>query len=180
MSWLSSGLHAVGGLAEKAAPFVGMIPGIGTLAGGAIGGLGALAHGDGIGGALKYGAEGAAGGIGGGLLKGATAGAEGGGGIMSTLAGLGKGALNYAVHNPTTLLAGAQTLNAANLGKKSNQYAQNASNLANQSYAERAGLRSAGIEGLLHPTAPDTTALAGIRSSNPYARPQQQSLPLAA
>lgn len=180
MSWLSSGLHAVGGLAEKAAPFVGMIPGIGTLAGGAIGGLGALAHGDGLGGALKYGAMGAAGGIGGGLLKGATTGAEGGGGIMSTLAGLGKGALNYAVHNPTTLLAGAQTLNAANLGKKSNQYAENANKMANQSYAERAGLRSAGIEGLLHPATPDTTALAGIRSSNPYARPQQQSLPLAA
>lgn len=178
MSWLSSGLHAVGGLAEKAAPFVGMIPGIGTLAGGAIGGLGALAHGDGLGGALKYGAEGAAGGLGGGLLKGATAGAEGGG-LMSTLAGLGKGALNYAVHNPTTLLAGAQTLNAANLGKKSNQYAENANNMANQSYAERAGLRSAGIEGLLHPQTPDTTALAGIRASNPYARPQQQ-LPIAA
>lgn len=156
-----------------------MIPGVGTLAGGAIGGLGALAHGDGLSGALKYGAEGAAGGFGGGLLKSATAGA-GSGGIMSTLGGLGKSALDYAIHNPTTLLAGAQTLNAANLGKKSNQFATNANNLANQSYTERAGLRSAGIDGMLHPQAPDTSALAGIRSSNPYAKPQQPSLPIAA
>lgn len=165
MSWLSGGLHAIGGLAEKAAPFVGMIPGVGTIAGGAIGGLGALAHGDGLSGALKYGAEGAAGGFGGGLLKGAT----GGGGVMSTLGGLGKSALNYAVHNPTTLLAGAQALNAAQLGKKSNKFADSANNMANQSYAERAGLRSAGIEGMLHPQVPDTSNLSNIRSSNPYA-----------
>lgn len=108
---------------------------------------------------------GAAGGMGGGLLKGATS----GGGVMSTLGGLGKSALNYAVHNPTTLLAGAQALNAAQLGKKSNQFANNANNMANQSYAERAGLRSAGIEGMLHPHVPDTSGLSNIRSSNPYA-----------
>lgn len=60
-------------MAEKAAPIVGLIPGVGTLAGGAIGGLGALAAGDGLSGALKYGLEGAASGLGGGLLKGSGA-----------------------------------------------------------------------------------------------------------
>ena len=33
MSWLSSVGHAVGGIAKKAAPFVGMIPAVGPLAG---------------------------------------------------------------------------------------------------------------------------------------------------
>lgn len=70
MSWLSKGLKKVGGLAEKAAPVVGLIPGVGTLAGGAIGGLGALAHGDGLRGALKYGAMGAASGLAGSKLLG--------------------------------------------------------------------------------------------------------------
>lgn len=64
MSWLSSGLKKVGGVAEKVAPYVGLIPGVGTIAGGAIGGLGALAHGDGLKGALKYGAAGAISGYG--------------------------------------------------------------------------------------------------------------------
>jgi hypothetical protein len=67
---IKGGVKDIGGLAEKAAPFAGMIPGVGTLAGGALGGLGALAHGDGFGGALKYGAEGALSGYGGGLLRG--------------------------------------------------------------------------------------------------------------
>lgn len=73
---IGHGVHELGGLAEKAAPYVGMIPGVGTIAGGAIGGLGALAHGEGLKGALKYGAEGALSGYGGGLLKGTQAGAE--------------------------------------------------------------------------------------------------------
>lgn len=65
---VKSGVHAVGKVAEKAAPIVGLIPGVGTLAAGAIGGLGGLAAGDGWKGALKYGAEGALGDIGAGLL----------------------------------------------------------------------------------------------------------------
>ncbi len=73
---VKGGVKKVGGLAEKAAPFAGLIPGVGTLAGGALGGLGALAHGDGLSGALKYGAEGAASGFGGGLLKDTEAGSS--------------------------------------------------------------------------------------------------------
>lgn len=75
---IKGAVKGVGGLAEKAAPFVGMIPGVGAPMGALIGGAGALAHGDGLGGALKYGAEGAMSGFGGGLLKGAKAGMEGG------------------------------------------------------------------------------------------------------
>lgn len=87
MSWLSSAVHGIGHLAEKAAPIVGLIPGVGTLAGGVIGGLGGLAAGDGLGGALKYGLEGAASGFGGGLLKGAGGGAQ----SIASLAGGGAG-----------------------------------------------------------------------------------------
>lgn len=75
---IKGAVHGIGGLAEKAAPYIGMVPGVGTIAGGLVGGAGALAHGDGLKGALKYGAEGAASGFGGGLLKGTQAGAEGG------------------------------------------------------------------------------------------------------
>lgn len=64
MSWLSSIGHTLGSVAKKAAPLVGMIPGVGTLAGGAIGGLGGLlAPGGNIGEALKGGAMGAASGF---------------------------------------------------------------------------------------------------------------------
>lgn len=88
---LKHGVHELGGLAEKAAPVVGMIPGVGTLAGGAIGGLGALAHGDGLKGMLKSGAMGALSGYGGGLLKGTEAGANAastGGSFLSKVGGV--------------------------------------------------------------------------------------------
>lgn len=64
MSWLSKAIRGVGKLAKKAAPVLGMIPGVGTLAGGVIGGLGGLASGG-----LKGALQGAAGGVSGGLLS---------------------------------------------------------------------------------------------------------------
>ncbi len=70
MSWLSQGLKKVGGVAKKVAPFAGLIPGVGTLAGAAIGGLGSLASGDNIGEALKNGAIGGLSGYGGSKLLG--------------------------------------------------------------------------------------------------------------
>jgi hypothetical protein len=76
VSIFSKALHGIGHLAEKAAPYVGLIPGVGTLAGGVIGGLGGLAAGDGLGGALKYGLEGAAGGYGGAALRGLSKGGQ--------------------------------------------------------------------------------------------------------
>lgn len=75
VSWFSKGLKGIGHLAEKAAPYVGLIPGVGTVAGGLIGAAGGLAAGDGLGGALKYGVQGAAGGMAGGGLRSAVTGA---------------------------------------------------------------------------------------------------------
>jgi hypothetical protein len=86
MSWLSSGLRKVGGVAKKAAPLAGLIPGVGTVAGGLIGGLGSLASGDNIGEALKYGAKGAVGGY----LGNAAGGL---GGILGGLKRIGGGGL---------------------------------------------------------------------------------------
>ena len=96
-------VHQVGGLAEKAAPFVGMIPGVGTLAGGAIGSLGALAHGDGLGGALKYGAEGALSGVGGGAMREAADGTNGTG-FMSKIVNVlnsAKSQVGHGIQNAT-------------------------------------------------------------------------------
>lgn len=87
---IKGAVKGVGGLAEKAAPFVGMIPGVGAPMGALIGGAGALAHGDGLKGALKYGAEGGLSGFGGGLLKGTQAGANAaadGGSFLSKIGG---------------------------------------------------------------------------------------------
>lgn len=70
--------------------------------------------------------------------------------------------------NPlATLLAGAQTLNAAHLGQKQNDYADKAWNLANDSYTSRAPLRSQGLASLLNPTKPDLSNLTAIRAKNP-------------
>ncbi len=63
-------LHGAGGIAKKLAPFVSLIPGAGTLAGAALGGLGSLAHGDKFGSILKSGLMGAAGGFAGSKLLG--------------------------------------------------------------------------------------------------------------
>lgn len=177
MSWLSELTHVhLGNVGAPIGALLGsVVPGVGTALGAGLGqAIGGVGHGDGLAksaleGAGAYGGAKLLGGMGGGAPSADTATpGVGGGGIMSTLAGLGKSGLDYAIHNPSTLLAGAQTLNAANLGKKSNQYAENANNMANNSYAERAGLRSAGIEGMLHPQAPDVSQLAKIRQSNPY------------
>lgn len=94
-------ISKIGGVAKKAAPFVGMIPGVGPIAAGALGGLGGLVSG-GFGGALKGAAGGAAGGFGGKLLQRLLGGRGGGGGgltpeqvgirpgsIQEALAGLG-------------------------------------------------------------------------------------------
>lgn len=144
---------------------VGSLGGFGPLAGAmqAIPGAGAIA--------------GAAG-----KVKGALSAIPGAGAIGKAvsshggLSGMAGSALDYAKGHPSEILAGLQVANAANLGKKSNQYADNAMNSVNQSYMDRAGLRSAGIEGMLHPPTPDVTQLSRIRSSNPYS---QAPLPLA-
>lgn len=68
---------------SRAAPVVGLIPGVGTLAAGALGAGGALLGGENIGTALQRGALGAAGGLAGGVLRGA-------GGVGGVLGGAGR------------------------------------------------------------------------------------------
>lgn len=185
--------------------------------------MGALAHGDGLGGALKYGAMGAAGGYGGAALRGlstggkiaaaggallsggpataptgaapdqsgmptddqlygtetspsAPASTDGGGGVLGAAGGYLKNALGGV--NPLVAgLGAAGMVNSASLGAKANKYANNAYNSAAGSYAERAGLRSAGIAGMLHPQTPDLSNLSAIRSRNPYSGPQPTAAP---
>jgi hypothetical protein len=196
MSLFSKALHGIGHLAEKAAPYVGLIPGVGTLAGGAIGGLGGLAAGDGLGGALKYGLQGAAGGLAGGGIKSAITGALASRGGGSAPSGGGydvsdpnqnifadgsgpsaavppsalPGGSGSSGTNPWLMgLAGLEGANSAYLGKKANDYSQSALKSVTGAYNEKAPLRTAALQGLLHPAAPDTSKLGAIQSRNPYA-----------
>jgi hypothetical protein len=74
--------------------------------------------------------------------------------------------------NPWLLgLAGLEGANSAYLGQKANSYAGQALKSVTDSYNARAGLRNAGINGLLHPAAPDVSTLQTIQSRNPYAAP---------
>lgn len=67
-------------------------------------------------------------------------------------------------------LAGAQGVNAANLSKKSTDYATNAADQANSQYAAKAPLRAQGIAGILNPQHPDLSGLDATRmSGNPFA-----------
>lgn len=89
--------------------------------------------------------------------------AGGGGGI--------GGYLKSALDGINPLQAGlgvAGVVNAGQLGAKANKYAGQAMDSAAGSYAERAGLRKAGVQGMLNPQVPDTSNLSRIRSANPY------------
>lgn len=76
----------IGGVLKKGAGLLGMVPGVGTVGGGILGGLGGLMEGGG----LRGMAQGAAGGASGGLLGGLNFG--GGGNILSRIGGAVKDA----------------------------------------------------------------------------------------
>lgn len=92
---------------EFAAPYVGLIPGIGPLAGGAIGAGSGLLAGDGLKGALKYGTRGALSGLAGSALGGAP-------GIIDKLGGAATGFLSTG-ELPFGLTAGSLLKGAAGL-----------------------------------------------------------------
>lgn len=193
----AAGLAATGFGAPAAAALIGG----GSLLGGAIapGGNLGTAIGQGAKGAAIGGAAGALGSTlrgGGSLLgkagsvlgagKGVLGSALGAGGsALRAIPGLASGALGGAGSgtgggsiNPTILaLAGLQTANAASLGKTANDFSDKAWSGANDSYTERAGLRSGGINRMTAPVSTAQPALSAIRANNPYARPQP--LPLA-
>lgn len=65
----------------------------------------------------------------------------------------------------------AQGVNAAMLQKQSSDYAKQAMGDVQNSYNERAPLRSAGIQGMLNPQTGANAAIAGLpQTGNPYAR----------
>lgn len=80
--------------------------------------------------------------------------------------------------NPLMLaLAGAQGLNAANLGRKANDFADQGWNLANDNWNARAPLRDAGMAGLLHPETRDLSNLTALRNQNPAQKRVLAGLP---
>ncbi len=111
---IKKGIKGIGRLAQKAAPFVGMIPGVGTLAAAGIGGIGGALSGGGFKGALKGAALGAAGGLigkipGVGRLAGKIGGAVKGAGIGSALKGVG----GFLKDNPELALGGLSAIQNA-------------------------------------------------------------------
>lgn len=159
LGFIGGGLKKLGGLAKKAAPFVGMIPGVGTLAAAGLGGLGGLASG-GLKGALQGAAGGALGGLGGGLL-GKLGGVKGliGGADLGRIAELG--------------LAGLGTLQAGKQQGRSDELAQLALQQSAADRAAREPLRQQfmeGLGGLQGMERPDLGNVFG-GTQNPFASP---------
>lgn len=166
---------AVGGLGHLFAPGGNLGSALhGAVTGGAAGtGAGALK--DGVTGILSGGLNGL-GGNASNVLKGATtlgattgtpAGATADPGLLQRLGGTLGGIAGSSVGGvplPIAGLAGLQGANAAQLGAKSNDFADKAWDYASKDYDARAPLRTMGIAGLTNPTPRDTSGLTAIRS----------------
>lgn len=115
---------AIGGVMKKAAPVVGLIPGVGTLAGAAIGAGGSVLSGNNLKSHLKHGAIGGISGAAGGLLKGSGGASSilskipGGGSLGKGIGGLMSGSLGggikavgtWAKNNPDAILGGLSAI----------------------------------------------------------------------
>lgn len=135
------------------------LPGVGSAITGALGAI------PGIGGALSAGASaigGAASGLGGGIAH-AVEGIPGVGGLVSKIGsevgehggvgGLLKSGLSFLGGNGgQNLLGAAQGVDSVLQQRKADDYGKQALNTATGAYNAKSGLRSAGIEGMLHPT----------------------------
>ena len=115
---IKKGIKGIGKFARKAAPVVGLLPGVGTLAAAGLGFGGGLLGGEGFKGALKGAAAGALGGlvgkipgVGGFLGKagGAFSGDGGGGGFGGFLRGVG----GFLKDNPSVVMGGISALGNA-------------------------------------------------------------------
>lgn len=83
-----------------------------------------------------------------------------GGGILDFLTG----------NNGLNALGIAQGVNAAQLGEKANNYADQAANLATSRWNAQQPLRTAGVAGMLNPVSPITPP--AMPGGNPFAMPQ--------
>ena len=156
-------VKGVGKVAKKAAPIVVLIPGVGTIPAALLGGVGGLAAGEGLKGALTGAAGGAAGGLAGGALRKLGAG--------KALGGLfGGGAPNLG-DLAKLGIAGAGVVQSAQQQGKANklldQYAQQEAALQ----AQRAPLQQLFSQGIqkLPTQGPDLGGL--FQTANPFARP---------
>lgn len=175
------------GMGALALSGVGLPAAIGI--GGGLGALGgAIRPGGGLKGAITQGAQGAALGAGGSLAGSAGRAAlgvlgdhgaaaagglpgviqKGASAIPGMIGGLAKDALGGGGLG-STLLGGAELLNAANLGRESSEYADKAFNLQNDSYQQRAPLRALGMQRLTNPAAPNVSGMQATTAANPFA-----------
>ena len=149
----------IGRLASKAAPFVGLIPGVGTALAAGLGAGGALLSGQGIGAALKSGARGALGGL--------------AGGALSKFGGIGKvgGALGGFLKNNPELLAGGISAiqNARTQGERDKIRAELLQNSRVDRTRRQGFLNQIDVQGLRDVRAPDLGSVFAD-PNNPFAR----------
>ena len=166
MSWLSkaTGIH-LGNIGAPVGALLGsVVPGVGTALGAGLGqALGGIGSGKGVGQSVAQGLGAYAGTKGlqsvlgqGGQSSGGGSGGGSGGMSLGGLANAGLGA--------------AQLANAANLQKQSTNYATGALNNVQQSYDQRAPLRTQGLAQMQNPTAGiDLSSLRKIAGHNSFA-----------
>lgn len=111
----------------------------------------------------------ALGGLGGVTIPGVT---QGGGRPVSVAGALGNAGNFLTGNNGLNALMAAQAANAAYLGQKASNYAQNAMDTQQRLFDAKGGLRSAGIAGMQNPTVPNLGNVAAIsQRGNPFAQP---------
>lgn len=162
MSWLSSAvgkIPVIGGAINSVAHNV-VDPALRGIAKTIPGGSTALAIGDAVGGKIPAP----------GFLRNAISGGQNpgapGGDVPPQGGGNGGGGIDPLILG----LAGLQTANAAQLGKTGNDFSSKAWGAANDSYQNRAGLRSKGIAGLMQDRPmQNTSGLSALRMQNPIA-----------
>lgn len=188
----------VGGVVSKAAPFAGLIPGVGPLAAGALGAGGALISGKNLkdiakaglvsgGGAFLGGkALGALKGVGGGvpdvlrngvpskvtdlLSGGGAVSSSGGGGILDKAKSVGSGILGAIKNHPELALAGVSALQSARSTAGSDKLYDQGLGDIRGAYAAKAPLRAMALNQLQNPKLKDLSSVFQPRG-NPFGAP---------
>ena len=149
----------IGAIASKAAPFVGMIPGVGTVAAAGLGFGGGLLAGEGFKGALKSGAKGAIGSL--------------AGEAIGRIPGIGKvgGALfDFAKSNPELIAGGIAAIQGAKTQGQRDEIREEMLANARADRERRQGfLGQVDLQGLRDIQAPDLSTIFAD-PNNPFAR----------
>ena len=151
MSWLSSWLDHQGGVGKA----------INSIGGPIVNAVGGAAHSIPVVGQIEDALRAAGGGLGGDPSGAAP-------GLSGIVGGPGGSSGESPWMNAMNL---AQGINAAQLGAKSSNFADQAANSVKDAYAAKSGLRSSGIAGMLNPQTQDLSGLDTIsQAGNPFAR----------